>query len=121
MLRADTGERLITNYTPAQQRGRDACVQIRDKINGMRWVGIEPKAVWIGQSTAADMCALWQRMAGDDWDGVLNVAIAGVPMFVGSTGGHDYLFEYYETRDEAERARLRSSFNPVDNPLQGTH
>jgi len=115
------GEKLIQNYTPAERRGREACIQIRDKINSFRWRGQEPKAVWINQRTADDMCALWTRMCRGQFDGQIQATIAGVPLRVGSTGGHDYLFEYYDTQEESERRRRAHAFKPVDNPLQGTH
>lgn len=118
------GEKLIQNYTPAERRGREANIQIRDAIHLLRWRGIEPKAVWIGKSTADDMCALWSRMCGPGWDGRIEAKIAGVPVRVGSTAGHDFLFEYFETAEETEARRLameKQGWHASANPLQGTH
>lgn len=121
MLLADTGEKLITNYTPAERRGSEAYKQIRDKVNRMRLMGQEPKAVWIGRSTEDDLRALWFRACGPAWDGVIPKYIAGVPCKVGSTGGHDWLLEFYPLQSIAEAVRRDHAFKAVDNPLQGLH
>jgi len=102
---------------PASQRGYDYCCQIRERINGLRMIGIEPKCVWVGQDGARYMRALWFGACGENWDGVLPKMIAGVPCREGSTGGQDYVIEYFESQAEAEAARQRSGFKVADNPL----
>lgn len=107
--------------SPLAQRGYDYGCQIRERINGCRLMGIEPKCVWIGSNGAIAMRALWFEACGEHWDGVLPKGIAGVQCREGSTGGQDYVIEQYSDQELAERKRRESSFNAVDNPLQGTH
>lgn len=115
------GGEVQRRLTPAEQRGYDYCCQIRESINGMRLMGMEPKAIWVGMHGAAAMRALWYGACGDDWDGVLPKYLAGVPCREGSTGGKDYVIECYDDQELAERKRRESSFRAVDNPLQQTH
>lgn len=109
------------HYSPSEQRGADAYKQIRTQVNNIRALGIEPKCVWVGQSTANDMKSLWKRACGDSWDEVLPKRIAGVEVKAGSTGGRDFLVEYFDSNRLAEAIRRASKWRAVDNPLQGTH
>jgi hypothetical protein len=103
------------------QRGYDYCSQIRETINRCRQLGSEPKCVWIGADGAHAMRALWFGACGEHWDGILPKMIAGVPCREGMTGGKDYVIEYYDSLADAEKARAKSTFKAVDNPLQSTH
>lgn len=109
--------------SPLAQRGYDYCCQIREGINALRQRGQEPRAVWVGTSGAAAMRALWYAACGDSWDGVLPKYIAGVPCREGSTGGHDYMIELFESDTHAHLARQikNAVFKAQDNPLYGTH
>lgn len=103
------------------RKGYDYGCQIRERINGMRALGMEPKCVWIGSEGAKAMRALWFDACGERWDGVLPKLIAGVPCREGSTGGQDYVIERYDDAELEAVKRARSPFKVVDNPLQGTH
>ena len=105
----------------AAQRGRNAYISIRTHLHALRTHHIEPKAVWVTQSTADDMIALWHEVGA--FDGNLPLGVAGVPMKIGMTGGQDYVFEYHNTRAQDYAARdWKSEVWPlVDNPLHGTH
>ena len=110
------------------RRGREAYVQIRAQLHRLRTLHIEPKRVWVNQSTADDMHALWcdvtmvpnTRKVG--YDGKLQ-SVAGVSVHVGMTGGQDYVFEYFDTAAESYQARdvMDKLFKVQDNPLDGTH
>jgi len=106
------------------RRGREAYVQIRVQLWRLRSCGIEPKAIWVNQDTANDMHQLWQEVTGGGraFDGVLP-SVSGVRVRVGMTGGHDYTFEYHDSRAKGEAARIAMDrvFKVQDNPLQGTH
>jgi hypothetical protein len=92
-----------------------------DRIHEMRRAGREPVTVWVLPSTANDMRALWKEVGA--FDGKLPLGVAGVLMKEGSTGGKDYVFEYFDTkRDEANARELKDPiFSFRDNPLAGTH
>jgi hypothetical protein len=110
------------------RRGREACVQIRTQLNALRARHIEPRAVWVNQATADDMHTLWLEVTAvtggrSNYDGRLP-SIAGLPVRVGMTGGHDYAFEYHAMRalDHAMReAKDAQGWHVRDNPLDGTH
>lgn len=111
----------------AAARGREAYVQIRVSIHRVRSLHIEPKAVWVSQATADDMRQLWLEVTArpgiaSGYDGVLP-SVAGVPVRCGMTGGHDYVLEYHDTRDEdhAMRDYKDEVWKVADNPLDGTH
>lgn len=117
------GESQITNYSPAELRGRDAYCDIRDRLQIVRSMGREVKIVWVNPHTIADMKALWKRATAKQnpqWDEMLPMYVAGVPMLEGSTGGSDYLFEYIEDAI-AEALREARGFRRDYNPLAGTH
>lgn len=107
-------------------RGRDRCWQIRDRINALRQLGIEPIAVWINAHTRDDMKQLWYEVQGGAkhgaqfWDGVLPKWIAGVPCREGSTGGHDFVIEWHDD-EAAHQAREVSRFRVADDPHGGVH
>ena len=107
--------------SPAAQRGREWYIRIRVSINEMRRQGREPVAVWVHPDTANDMRALWREVGA--FDGKLPLGVAGVVMKEGSTGGHDFAFEYYDTDRAAHEARelVDPFFKVRDNPLPGTH
>ena len=105
------------------RRGREAYIQIRTQLHRLRSLHIEPKAIWVNQATANDMHALWCEVCGPRaFDGVLP-PVAGVRVLQGMTGGHDYTFEYHDSRAEDHAARdwKQDVFPLVDNPLEGTH
>ncbi len=110
----------MIRYTAAEQRGRDAYCEIRERINMLRSRGEWPRTVYVNASTGDDMKALWLRACGPEWDEKLPKMIAGVPCVIGSTGGHDFLVELYP-REEGEALARMSKWRAVDNPLPGTH
>lgn len=107
-------------HTGAAARGYSQGKQIRETINRLRQLGIEPIACWLNKHTGDDMKALWYAVCGEQWDGVLPKMIAGVPMRVGLTGGKDYVIEYKDD-DSARQARQESTFQVVDDPHAGLH
>ena len=115
------GRETFFRYSPAEQRGHDAYKQIRTQVNNIRAMGLEPKCVWVGQSTADAMKALWKKACGPEWDEVLPKQIAGVEVKQGSTGGKDFLIEYFDSNALAEAIRRASKWQAVDNPLLGVH
>lgn len=107
-------------YSPLARKGYHYCLQIRERINGLRRLGIEPKAVWLGQDGYVAIRQCWSEVLADTWDGIIPKWIAGVPCKKGSTGGQDFVIEWDD--DQAARdARTRSSFKAVDDPLGGVH
>lgn len=104
-------------------RGREAYVQIRTQLHILRSNHVEPLCVWVNQATAHDMHKLLAEVCGADrYDGKLP-SVAGCKVKVGSTGGSDYLFEYFDSNAEAYQARdaMDKVFKVQDNPLDGTH
>lgn len=108
---------------PLAQRGYDYCCDIRETINTLRQRGQEPRAVWLGQDGYRAMYALWLGACGSAWDGIIPKHIAGVPCRVGSTGGQDYVIEFFDSAEHATLARQIKDrvFKVQDNPLFGTH
>ena len=110
------------------RRGREAYIQIRTQLHRLRTLHIEPKAVWVNQSTADAMHTLWAEVCNvpnvqrTGYDGKLP-GVAGVSVRVGMTGGADYVFEYFDTPSESHQARdvMDRLFKVQDNPLDGTH
>lgn len=117
----------VRRYASLQaRRGREAYVQIRTQLHRLRTLHIEPVAVWVNQATANDMHTLWLEVTAvtgggqPRYDGTLP-SIAGLPVRVGMTGGHDYAFEYHATQALDHAARDASTWRVQDNPLEGTH
>ena len=110
-------------FSPLGQRGYDYCCQIRETINALRQTRQEPRAIWLGQDGYAAIRQSWYEVLGDSWDGVIPKYIAGVPCRKGSTGGQDYVIEFFETDEQANLARQIKNgvFRVSDNPLYGTH
>ena len=69
----------------------------------------------------AEVCLVNGQDVGN-YDGSLP-GVAGVPVYQGMTGGHDYLFEYHDSRaaDYAMRDYKDEVWKVTDNPLDGTH
>lgn len=110
------------------RRGREAYIQIRTQLHRLRTLHIEPKTCWVSPATANDMRALWREVCTAQgrstpmYDGSLP-SVAGVQVREGSTGGNDYVFEYFDSNAEAHAARdiMDRVFRVQDNPLDGTH
>ena len=117
-------EHLIADYSAAELRGHDAYKSIRDKVNTLRRNGIEPKCIWINGQLHNDLHALWRRACGPTWDGVIPKMIAGLHCRVGSTGGHAWVLEYFDSNKLAGKIRedmtRANRWNAVDDPSNGT-
>ena len=102
----------LSQWPAEARKGADAYRFIRTKIWECRLKGIEPKRVWISTHGAARLHAMWSYVALQ-YDMILPAVVDRVPVSIGNTGGHDFLFEYH-----TDGAANEAALNPAgDNPL----
>lgn len=97
------------------EHGRDVYRRIREDINRLRALNVEPKVVWAGQDTYDAIQTLWDEVSVRR-DRKVPAGVAMVPMRLGAGLGRSaYTFEYWP---KDERAVMLAKLRPAtDNPL----
>lgn len=109
------GGEVRLRLTGKAEFGRDIYRRIREDINRLRAMKIEPKTVWAGQDTYDAIQALWDEVAVRR-DRKVPAGVAMVPMRLGAGLGRlAYTFEHWPK--EERHLMVQKLRAPVDNPL----